>query len=1172
MRMVNLCKNKLFNTGLMLFLCLGLQAQNKEMRRVATNDCGVTNTQAFLIKGDDYTLPDSFTGSKEAKTCNFGGTVIYAFDQMDIQADYRMEVVYLADNRREQRIVADGNEVQGPVVLEKGKEQRYMIDLPKKAYAYGQLVLVFEALKGDNAIVSELNLYSSNPAQLKPFGKERKKELVHTQAYTVDTTVCAEKVLPVYTIKPHQVAGVYNPVLSLNGTWLFNEKPAARFYEQKQNGRDWKPIVVPGQWSMQGFKVDSAGFGGYQTTFTLPADWQGKQVKLRFDGVSSESVVYLNGKEIGSHMGGMTAFELDVTKGLKTGENLLALRVCSESLADMLGSLTQYAAHQLGGITRKVTLFAVPDIHLSDLRIVTELDDDYKDADLKVYLSVTNSSDEIQKDVSVRLSLSGLPVVLSRHIPEIAAGSSWSGWLTGKVVSPDKWDNEHPSLYTMKIEVGTSDKVVEQIEKRFGFREIRIQGNRLLVNGKAVKLRGVCRHEMHPLTGRVMNPALERKDVELYRDANCNFIRTSHYPPCEELLEVCDELGMFVEVEAPVCWIGHHANENWKVLNYRDPKYYPYVLQANMEMIQFYRNHPSIIFWSLGNEAGMGPNFEECYTWIKNEDKTRAVQYEQAGTSEFTDIFCPMYYDYDACIKYSEGDIQKPLIQCEYAHAMGNSQGGFKEYWDIIRKYPKYQGGFIWDFVDQSCHWKNKDGVNIYGYGGDFNKYDASDNNFNDNGLISPDRVPNPHAYEVAYFYQDIWTTPADLAKGEINIFNEYFFRDLSAYYMEWQLLANGEVVQTGIVSDLKVAPQQTVKVQIPLDVKNICPCKELLLNVSYKLKAAETLLPAGTTIAYDQLSIRDYKAPELKLENQQASNIPVIVPSILDNDRNYLIVKGENFSMDFNKHNGYLCRYDVNGMQMMEDGSALTPNFWRAPTDNDFGAGLQHKYAAWKNPELKLTSLKHAIENDQAVVRAEYDMKSIGGKLFLTYIVNNKGAMKVTQKMVADKSKKVSEMFRFGMQMRMPANFNEIEYYGRGPIENYADRNNAAKLGKYRQTVEEQFYPYIRPQETGTKTDIRWWRLLNISGNGLQFVSEAPFSASALNYTIESLDDGEGKDQRHSPEVEKANFTNFCIDKAQTGLACVNSWGAIPLEKYRLPYQDYEFSFIMSPVSHKLK
>ena len=503
---------------------------------------------------------------------------------------------------------------------------------------------------------------------------------------------------------------------------------------------------------------------------------------------------------------------------------------------------------------------------------------------------------------------------------------------------------------------------------------------------------------------------------------------------------------------------------------------------------------------------------------------------------------------------------------------MGNSQGGFKEYWDIIRKYPKYQGGFIWDFVDQSCHWKNKDGVDIYGYGGDFNKYDGSDNNFCDNGLISPDRVPNPHAYEVGYFYQNIWTTAADLAKGEINIFNENFFRDLSAYYMEWKLLANGEVVQTGIVSDLKVAPQQTVKVQLPFDTKNICPCKELLLNVSYKLKAAETLLPAGTTIAYDQLSIRDYKVPELKLENQQTSNVAVIVPTIQDNDRNYLIVNGEDFTLEFNKHNGYLCRYDVNGMQLMEDGSLLTPNFWRAPTDNDYGAGLQNRYAAWKNPVLKLTSLKHAIENEQAVVRAEYDMQSIGGKLFLTYTINNLGAVKVNQKMVADKSKKVSEMFRFGMQFRMPLAFNEIEYYGRGPVENYSDRNHAAMLGKYRQTVEEQFYPYIRPQETGTKTDIRWWRLLNIGGNGLQFVSDAPFSASALNYTIESLDDGAGKDQRHSPEVEKANFTNFCIDKAQTGLACVNSWGAIPLEKYRLPYQDYELSFIMTPVYHKLK
>ena len=343
-------------------------------------------------------------------------------------------------------------------------------------------------------------------------------------------------------------------------------------------------------------------------------------------------------------------------------------------------------------------------------------------------------------------------------------------------------------------------------------------------------------------------------------------------------------------------------------------------------------------------------------------------------------------------------------------------------------------------------------------------------------------------------------------------------------------------------------------------------------LHMQFKLKKAETMLPAGYTVAKNQLVVRPYKAPELKLANVEKVNVATVTPVITENDYNYLIVTGENFRIEFNKHDGFLCKYDVKGQALIDEGGKLTPNFWRAPTDNDMGAGLQNRYAAWKKPGLKLTSLTNKMENGQAVVNAEYTMEAVSAKLSVSYTINNEGAVKVTQKMIADKSAKVSDMFRFGMQFRMPLAFNEIEYYGRGPVENYSDRNHAAMLGKYRQTVEEQFYPYIRPQETGTKTDIRWWRLLNIGGNGLQFVADAPFSASALNYTIESLDDGAGKDQRHSPEVEKANFTNFCIDKAQTGLACVNSWGAIALEKYRLPYQDYEFSFIMNPVYHKLK
>ena len=729
-------------------------------------------------------------------------------------------------------------------------------------------------------------------------------------------------------------------------------------------------------------------------------------------------------------------------------------------------------------------------------------------------------------------------------------------------------DSRNTQLIYTDSTLKNGSNTLEVIPVKVGFRKIELKGGQILVNGQPVLFKGADRHEMDPDGGYVVSRERMLQDILRMKQLNINAVRTCHYPDDNLWYDLCDQYGIYVVAEAN---IESHGMGYGKETLAKNPSYKKAHMERNQRNVQRGYNHPSIIFWSLGNEAGYGPNFEQCYTWIKNEDKTRAVQYEQAGTNEFTDIFCPMYYDYDACKKYSEGNIDKPLIQCEYAHAMGNSQGGFKEYWDLIRKYPKYQGGFIWDFVDQSNHWKNKDGIDIYGYGGDFNKYDASDNNFNDNGLISPDRRPNPHAHEVGYFYQSIWTTPGDLSKGEIKVYNENFSRDLSAYYMEWQLLANGEVMQTGVVQDLNVAPQQTATLKLNLNTEKICPCKELLLNVTYKLKAAETLMPAGSTVAYDQLTIRPYTAKALELKNQKASNLDIVVPVIKDNDHNYLIVEGENFIIEFNKHNGYLSRYEADGMQLLNPGAQLTPNFWRAPTDNDYGAGLQHRYAVWKNPGLKLTSLKQSIENEQAIVQAEYEMKAVKGKLFLTYVINNEGAVKVTQKMEAGKEEKVSDMFRFGMQMQMPENFNEVEYYGRGPVENYADRNHSTLIGKYRQTVAEQFYPYIRPQETGTKTDLRWWRVLNISGNGLQFVGDAPFSASALNYSIESLDDGVQKDQRHSPEVAKAPFTNLCIDKVQMGLGCVNSWGTLPLEKYRVPYQDYEFSFILTPVRHKV-
>ena len=971
--------------------------------------------------------------------------------------------------------------------------------------------------------------------------------------------------------------------MTLNGIWKFSwvKNADARptdFYRTDYNDKGWGQMKVPGVWEMNGYgdpiyvnvgyawrsqyknnppyvPIENNHVGSYRKEIIIPAEWSGKEIFAHFGSVTSNMYLWVNGKYVGYSEDSKLEAEFNLTKYLKPGKNLIAFQVfrwCDGTY------LEDQDFFRYSGVGRNCYLYSRNKKYIQDIRVTPDLDSNYTNGTLNVALNLNGSG-------TVELNLTD-PAGKSVATAQVNGNGQKS--VVMDVSNPEKWTAETPNLYTLTATLKNGSNTLEVIPVKVGFRKIELKGGQILVNGQPVLFKGADRHEMDPDGGYVVSRERMLQDILRMKQLNINAVRTCHYPDDNLWYDLCDQYGIYVVAEAN---IESHGMGYGKETLAKNPSYKKAHMERNQRNVQRGYNHPSIIFWSLGNEAGYGPNFEQCYTWIKNEDKTRAVQYEQAGTNEFTDIFCPMYYDYDACKKYSEGNIDKPLIQCEYAHAMGNSQGGFKEYWDLIRKYPKYQGGFIWDFVDQSNHWKNKDGIDIYGYGGDFNKYDASDNNFNDNGLISPDRRPNPHAHEVGYFYQSIWTTPGDLSKGEIKVYNENFFRDLSAYYMEWQLLANGEVMQTGVVQDLNVAPQQTATLKLNLNTEKICPCKELLLNVTYKLKAAETLMPAGSTVAYDQLTIRPYTAKALELKNQKASNLDIVVPVIKDNDHNYLIVEGENFIIEFNKHNGYLSRYEADGMQLLNPGAQLTPNFWRAPTDNDYGAGLQHRYAVWKNPGLKLTSLKQSIENEQAIVQAEYEMKAVKGKLFLTYVINNEGAVKVTQKMEAGKEEKVSDMFRFGMQMQMPENFNEVEYYGRGPVENYADRNHSTLIGKYRQTVAEQFYPYIRPQETGTKTDLRWWRVLNISGNGLQFVGDAPFSASALNYSIESLDDGVQKDQRHSPEVAKAPFTNLCIDKVQMGLGCVNSWGTLPLEKYRVPYQDYEFSFILTPVRHKV-
>lgn len=964
--------------------------------------------------------------------------------------------------------------------------------------------------------------------------------------------------------------------MTLNGMWKFNwvkdaDARPTDFWKPGFNDKGWDDLQVPAVWELNGYgdpiyvnvgyawrnqfknnppevPTENNHVGSYRREIVVPASWSGKDIIAHFGSVTSNMYLWVNGRYVGYSEDSKLEAEFDLTPYLKPGQkNLIAFQVfrwCDGSY------LEDQDFFRYSGVGRDCYLYARNKKRIQDIRITPDLDAEYRNGSLAINLDLKGSG-------KVDLELTD-----AQGNQVATATANQSGLVTMNVENPQKWSAETPYLYTLKATMQGSNEV---IPVKVGFRKIELKGDRILVNGKAILFKGADRHEMDPDGGYVVSRERMLQDIQIMKQFNINGVRTCHYPDANLWYDLCDQYGIYVVAEANV--ESHGMGYGEKTLA-KNPQYKLAHLERNQRNVQRGFNHPSIIFWSLGNEAGDGPNFEQCYEWIKKEDPSRACQYEQARQNAHTDIFCPMYYDYDGMEKYGQRtDATKPLIQCEYAHAMGNSQGGFKEYWDLIRKYPNLQGGFIWDFVDQSCRWTGKDGVEIYAYGGDFNRFDATDNNFCDNGLIGPDRIPNPHMYEVGYYYQNIWTTPADLSKGEVNIYNENFFRDLSAYYMEWQVLKDGKVVRTGRVENLNVAPQETAKVT--LNIGNTCTCKEWLLNVAYKLKNREGLLPAGYTVAKDQLTLNAYKAPSMELKNVEATNVAAVVPQIISNEENYLIVKGENFIAEFGKRDGYLSKYTVGGLEMLKEGAALTPNFWRAPTDNDFGAGLQRKYAAWKNPGLKLVSLDSKTENSLVVVSAEYDMKQVSAKLNLTYVINNEGAIRVTQKMTADKNAEVSPMFRFGMQMQMPKSFEAIEYYGRGPIENYSDRNHSTDLGIYRQSVDEQFYSYIRPQETGTKTDIRWWKQLNAGGNGLKVVGEAPFSASALHYTICSLDDGDDKKQSHSPEVKPADLTNLCIDKAQMGLGCVNSWGRLPIDQYMLPYGDYEFTFILTPVKH---
>ena len=980
--------------------------------------------------------------------------------------------------------------------------------------------------------------------------------------------------------------------LSLEGKWKFlfvkdHNKAPLNFYATKYDDSKWTDFPVPGLFEINGYgdpTYKNVGYswatqfhsnppmveeknnytGSYRKTIKVPAGWKGKKLFLHVGSATSNLQIWVNGKFVGYSEDSKTAVEFDLTKYLKPGaENLIAMQVmrwCDGSY------LEDQDFWRLTGIAREVYLYARENTMLKDVFITPDLVNNYTDGLLNVKLNVENASG---KSAIMKLVDQKGNSVASKKISLTKTGNDETSI---EVKNPLKWTAETPNLYTLYIYIANGDKTIEVVPQKVGFRKIEIKNSQILVNGKPVLFKGADRHELDPDGGYIVSRERMIQDIKVMKELNINAVRTSHYPNDPIWYELCDKYGIYLIAEANLESHGMGYGDRTLAKNEDFKQAH---IERNDHNIRIYKNHPSIIFWSLGNESGYGPNFENAYNYVKAYDPSRPCQYEGAGLNGKSDIFCPMYYDYNGMENYAKSDETKPLIQCEYAHAMGNSMGGFKEYWDIIRKYKKLQGGFIWDFVDQGLRGKNKQGKMIYTYGGDYGRYPASDHNFNCNGLINPDRQPNPHAYEVRYYYQNIWTTPVDLKKGEMEIYNENFFKDLSDVRLIWTLLVDGETVAASAQDVPLVAPGAKANITLKnFDISKIDNNKETLLNVAYVLKASSELLPADYAVARQQFVIQPYKFPvkEKMLESTSAAKAKDKIKCNVAKEEQIacLSLTSGKTTVTFNKQTGWMDYFDVDGKPMFEEGYSLRPDFWRAPTDNDYGAGLQKRFRAWKSPEFKLKSLDCKEKGSAMQVTASYDMPSVSASLKMIYTLLSDGQVLVEEKLTVDSlAKEKPYLMRFGMQLVMPKDYSDLTYYGRGPRENYSDRNNSEFVGKYEASVASQYWNYVRPQESGNKTDIRTWGVTDSASEGLSFYGFAPMECSTLNFMTSDLDDGENKyaQQSHSGDLVARDFSVVHISSRQMGLGCINSWGARPLGKYMLPYGNYDFSFVIRPL-----
>lgn len=986
---------------------------------------------------------------------------------------------------------------------------------------------------------------------------------------------------------------------TLNGTWKFNwvRKPADRpmdFYKPGFDVSDWDDIPVPANWELQGYGIpiyvnhqyefadykapvskeiefidniypanpgkvphDYNPVGSYRRTFTVPKNWDGRQVFIQFGAVKSAFYLWVNGQKVGYSQGSKLPAEFDITKYLVQGENIVAAEIYRWSDGSYLECQDFW---RISGIERDVYIYSTPKVRVRDFFAKADLDSEYINGLFTLEIDLQNHVEKLRSgnySVEYQLFDEDKNMVSSdAQEAKINKKSDLKLSFSKEIVDPKKWTAETPNLYSLVVILkNEKGETVETVAHKIGFRKVEIINTLFCINGVPVLIKGVNRHEHDQYNGHVISEEAMIKEIALMKQFNINAVRNSHYPATERFYELCDEYGLYVTDEANIESHGMYYGDHSLA---KKPEWETAHVDRIMRMVERDKNHASVVVWSMGNEAGDGVNFTAAYKAIKERDPSRPVHYERAIMGDNTDIYCPQYPGVETLKRFASKRQPKTMISSEYSHAMGNSSGNLVDWWDVVytEGNDQLQGGYIWDWIDQALVKKDENGTEFWAYGGDYGEGMPSDQNFVCNGVISADYTPHPGLYEVKYAYQYV---RFEKAGDGYKITNFHDFIDLSDYEISWTLSENGEVKSTHVLDNFNLKPGESKIIVLPLPIVSPKNESEFFVDFSVKLKKDKPFRKAGFEVAHDQFKIET--GAQSKGNNEEFAAL-----ELSDSPAGYVIT-GENFKIKFDNTTGRLASYKVNGTELLKNGPQI--NFWRPANDNDKGSQMLKRLGVWRevSREAKPSNVS-AIQTKNGIVEvtADYSLDKVKSVQKVVYTVFGNGKIEVTSSLkVGDE--KLPDLPRFGMRWELPVNFENLEYFGRGPHENYIDRNRSAFVGRYSGKVADQYFNYVRPQENGYKTDVRWFELRNQNGIGIRVSGEPTVGFSTLHNPIEDFDMENMDDFRHTNDIVKKDGVFVCTDLKMMGVAGDNSWGARPYPQYSLPAQDYEFSFTIEPV-----